>query len=78
MTIKNKKWTWAGYVMRRRDNRWTTRVTEWQPRNGRRNKGRQRVRWRGEIRAFAGPSWSSLTSDREVENVGKGLFPAVD
>ncbi len=23
VTIKNKKWTWAGHVMRRRDNRWT-------------------------------------------------------
>ncbi len=65
VTIKNKKWTWAGHVMRRRDNRWATRVTEWQPRNGRGSQGRQRVRWRYEIRAFAGPSWSSLTSDRE-------------
>ncbi len=65
MTIKNKKWTWAGYVMRKLDNRWTMRVTEWQPRNARRNQGRQRIRWRDEIRAFAGPSWSSLTSDRE-------------
>ncbi len=44
MTIENKKWTWAGHIMRRRDNRWTMRVTEWQPRNGRRNQGRQRVR----------------------------------
>ncbi len=41
MTIKNKKWIWAGHVMRRSDNRWTTRVTEWQPRNGRRNQGIQ-------------------------------------
>ncbi len=65
MTIKNKKWTWAGHVMHRCDNRWTTRVTEWQPWNCRRNQGRQRVRWRDEITAFAGPSWSSLTSDRE-------------
>ncbi len=78
VTIKNKKWTWAGYVIRRRDNRWTTRVTEWQPRKGRRNQGRQSVTWRDEIRAFAEPSWSSLTSDREVEDVGKGLCPAVD
>ncbi len=62
---KKKKWTWAGHVMRRRDNRWNTRVTKRQPRNGRRNQGRQRVRLRDEIRAFAGPSWSSLTSDRE-------------
>ena len=27
MTIKKKKWTWAGHVMRRTDNRWTTKVT---------------------------------------------------
>ncbi len=36
-TIKNKNWTEEEHVMRRRDNRWTTRVAEWQPRNGRRN-----------------------------------------
>ncbi len=44
MTIKSKMWTWAGHVMRRRDSRWTTRVREWQPKNGRRNQGRQSVR----------------------------------
>ncbi len=64
MTIKNKKRTWSGHVMRRRDSKWTMKVTEWQPRNGRRNPGRQRVRWRDESRAFPGPRWSSLTSDR--------------
>ncbi len=67
MALKNKKWTWAGHVMRRRDNRWTTRVTEWQPRNIRRKQGRQRVRWRDEIRTFAGRSWSSLTLERGGE-----------
>ncbi len=41
MTVKNKKWTWVGHVMRRRDNSWNTKVTEWQPRNGRGNQGRQ-------------------------------------
>ncbi len=65
VTIKNKKWTWAGHVMRILDNRLTMRVTECKPRNCRRNQGRQKVRWRDEIRAFAGRSWSSLTSDRE-------------
>ncbi len=65
MTIKNKKWTWTGHVMRRPNKRWTTRVTEWQPRNGRRSQGRQRVRWRDEVKAFAGPSWTSLTSEKE-------------
>ncbi len=78
MTIKSKKWTWAGHVVRRHDNRWTTRVTEWQPRNGRSSQGRQRVRQKDGIRAFAGLSWNSLTSDKEVENVGKGHCPAMN
>ncbi len=65
ITIRNKKWTWKGHVIQRRDNRCSMRVTEWQPRNGKGNQGRKRARWRDEIRAFAGPSWSSLTSDRE-------------
>ncbi len=56
MISKNKKWTWEGHVLRRRDNRWSVRVTDFQPRNGRINQGRQKVRWRDEIRAFAGPS----------------------
>ncbi len=28
MTIKKKKWSWAGHIMRRTENRWTKRVTE--------------------------------------------------
>ncbi len=65
MTIKNKKWIWAGHIMWRRDNRFTTRATEWQPRNGRWNQARQRVTWRDEIKGFPRRSWSSLTSDKE-------------
>ena len=42
--IKQAKWRWAGHVMRREDNRWTKRVTEWQPRTGRRNRGREKRR----------------------------------
>ncbi len=29
ITIKKKKWTWAGHIISRNDNRWTKRVTEW-------------------------------------------------
>ncbi len=64
MTIKKKKWSWAGHIMRR-TNKWTKRVTEWQPRNSKRCQGRQRIRWRDEIVSFAGVRWNSLTSDRE-------------
>ncbi len=41
MTIKKEKGTLAGHIMRRLDNIWTTRVTVWQHRNGRRNQSRE-------------------------------------
>ena len=33
-TLK-QKWKWAGHIARMKDNRWTKRCTEWQPRRGR-------------------------------------------
>ncbi len=33
LTIKKKKGSCAGHVVRRSENRWTSRVTELQPRN---------------------------------------------
>lgn len=38
--IKRKKWTWTGHVVRRTDNRWTIRITEWIPRDGSIRRGR--------------------------------------
>ena len=38
-TLK-QKWKWAGHIARLRDNRWTKRCTEWQPRRGKRSRGR--------------------------------------
>ena len=63
--IKKKKWEWAGHIYRRNDNRWTKAVTEWEPRNGTRARGRPMTRWRDEIRKFAGLGWNRLTSDRK-------------
>ena len=39
-TISKAKWTWAGHLTRRTDNRRTTKLTFWQPRGHTRNKGR--------------------------------------
>ena len=39
-TTKLGKWAWAGHVARRTDGRWTTAVTEWTPRTGKRSQGR--------------------------------------
>ncbi|XP_073984753.1 uncharacterized protein [Rhodnius prolixus] len=44
-----KKWRWAGHVSRAR-NTWTNSVTEWSPLDKKRNRGRQFLRWRDEIR----------------------------
>ncbi len=44
MTINKKKWVWAGHIMRRTDNRWTKKVTEWQPRYCKRRQDRQKIR----------------------------------
>ena len=53
-TSLNGKWA-DGHTARRNDNRWTTRIMDWQPRTGKRNRGRQRRRWRDDIRAhYAG------------------------
>ena len=41
-----QKWKWAGHVARLNDNRWTKRITDWQPRYGKRSRGRQVKRWR--------------------------------
>ncbi len=74
MTIKKKKWFWAGHITGRTDNRWTKKVTEWQPRNSKKSQRRQKTRWRDEIVTFAGVGRSTLISDREkLEELGKAF-----
>ena len=29
--VRRRKWTWAGHVSRKRDNRWALRITTWKP-----------------------------------------------
>ena len=38
------KWKWSGHVVRMDNNSWTHKLTVWDPREGRRNVGRQRTR----------------------------------
>ncbi|KAK6741887.1 hypothetical protein RB195_009636 [Necator americanus] len=42
---KESKLSWAGHVMRFNDNRWTTAVSDWVPRDIKRTAGRQPTRW---------------------------------
>ena len=58
----------------RRDNKFTVRVTEWQPKDGKRRQGRQRTRWRDEIGGFAGVTWNRRAADRdESRRLGKAF-----
>ena len=47
-TLK-QKWRWTGHIARMKDNRWTKRCTEWQPRRGKRSRGRPSRRWQVDI-----------------------------
>ena len=62
--IKHLKWQWAGHIARRQDNRWTTRVLDWYPRDTKRPRKRPQVRWSDEIRKLAGVNWKSKASER--------------
>ena len=66
-TLK-QKWKWAGHIARLKDNRWTKRCTEWQPRRGKRSRGRPSRRWQDDITEKEGTTW---TDDN-------GRHPAVD
>lgn len=63
--VAKQKWKWAGHVARLQDNRWTQRITEWQPRNGKRSRGRQTQRWRDDIVRWKGITWGRDARERE-------------
>ena len=62
-TLK-QKWKWAGHVARLKDNRWTRRCTEWQPRRGKRSRGRPSRRWQDDITEKEGTTWIRKATDR--------------
>ena len=63
--VLKQKWKWAGHVARTNDNRWTQRVTEWQPREGRKTRGRQRRRWRADLVQLKGVTWRHDAQNRQ-------------
>jgi hypothetical protein len=44
--------------------RWAYATTVWDPRIGRRNRGRPRCRWDEKFREVAGNQWSRVARDR--------------
>ena len=65
VTVQQLKWNWAGHVMRRSDNRWSKKTTDWTPRGYTRNRGRQRVRWRDDIDSYmCCVNWQGVAQSR--------------
>ena len=62
-TLK-QKWEWAGHIARMKDNSWTKRCTEWQPRRGKRSRGRPSRRWQDYITEKEGTTWIRKAIDR--------------
>ena len=62
-TLK-QKWKWAGHIARLKDNRWTKRCTEWQPRRGKRSRERPNRRWQDDRTEKEGTTWIKKTTDR--------------
>ena len=57
------KWKWSGHVARMDNNRWTHKITMWDPRVGGRNVGRQRTRWADQPKRLAGDQWSGKAKE---------------
>ncbi|CAK1597712.1 unnamed protein product [Parnassius mnemosyne] len=62
--INVQKWRWAGHLLRHPINKWSKQVTLWQPRDGKRGKGRQVRRWEDDLKQTAGPFWLRVARDR--------------
>ncbi|GFO05735.1 endonuclease-reverse transcriptase [Plakobranchus ocellatus] len=72
--IQRQKWRWAGHMARDKDNRWTKRCTEWQPKSERRDRGRPEARWMDDIRRAAGPQWQRKAYDRRKQKTSAEGF----
>ncbi|VDM61398.1 unnamed protein product [Angiostrongylus costaricensis] len=88
---KQSKMKWAGHVMRMNDNRWTTTVSDWIPRDIKRTAGRLPPRWsefftksleeRYDARRVprAGRThWATLARDREKWKIYWRLLESLD
>ena len=62
-TLK-QKWKWTGHIARLRDNRWTKQCTKWQPRRGKRSRGRPSRRWQDDITEKEGTTWIRKATGR--------------
>jgi hypothetical protein len=61
---RRQKWRWGGHVARMDQERWAYAMTVWDPRIGRRNRGRSQRKWDQEFREVVRNKWSRIARDR--------------
>ncbi|KAL0821652.1 hypothetical protein ABMA28_005093 [Loxostege sticticalis] len=64
--IRQLKWKWAGHVCRMENSRWTKKVIEWIPRDGRRSRGRPKKRWQDIFAQRCGQDWMRKARNRHL------------
>ena len=62
-TLK-QTWKRAQHIARMKGNRWTRLCTEWQPRRGKRSRGRLSRRWQDDIARKERATWNRKATDR--------------
>jgi hypothetical protein len=71
-TADRPKWKWGGHIAQLDHTRWTHRLTMWDPIIGKRNVGRQRIRWADSLKRTAGMQWTTRARDRHMwRDLGK-------
>ncbi|CAH2093264.1 unnamed protein product [Euphydryas editha] len=50
LRVDQQKWRWTGHMMRDKHGKWCKAVSEWYPRDGKRSRGRQCIRWEDDIK----------------------------
>lgn len=63
--IDLQKWRWTGHMLRSRQEKWSQIITQWYPRDGKRRRGRQQMRWEDELKLTAGSKWRRVAQDRK-------------
>lgn len=65
LKIIEQKWRWIEHMMRDTRDKWSQAVTEWGPRDEKRNRGRQLTMWEDETKLSADPNWRRVARDRK-------------
>lgn len=62
--ISKRKWQWAGHTNRRKDERWTKEIQEWNMQLYKRKRGRPTLKWDNEFKIVCGRTWKRVTEFR--------------